>query len=225
MNVFVLAAPIGDYLGDLSFSSVKILKTVKHVFIEQFDGFTSRLTENKIVGEDTELLIIDSNSVQKARKLIQEGEDFAILPGSGIPSFLDPGSDIVHMIHSDFKDKVRLLPIGMSSALDAAMSISGINFQSFYFAGHYPESLLYVFSIQRVRSYEPIVFFVKKGQINDFKEKIWKKSLHNRTLMIFKNMATKVNNEIIILHPLSDMDISDGGVIVSIIAPVGVSFK
>ena len=53
-------------------------------------------------------------------------------------------------------DDVSLIPLGMSSALDAALSMSGLDIQQFYFCGHYPENHLVTWPVVS----RPLVFYV-----------------------------------------------------------------
>ncbi len=72
-------------------------------------------------------------------EMIREGTSFAILSDRGLPCFIDPGTEIVNHVIEKHTGSMELVPIGASSAMDAAIAMSGVNCTRFIFLGHYPQ--------------------------------------------------------------------------------------
>ncbi|HEY9262605.1 SAM-dependent methyltransferase [Chitinophaga sp.] len=85
-----------------------------------------------------QLLIMNENQppdLALAKKLLLEGKDIGILSEAGCPAIADPGNLVVQVAHSV---NARVIPmIGPNSMLLALMA-SGLNGQSFQFAGYLP---------------------------------------------------------------------------------------
>jgi hypothetical protein len=56
-----------------------------------------------------------------------------------LPAFLDPGLALVQWLARQ-PDRVRLEPVGASTALDATLAINAVDCTRFVFCGHFPES-------------------------------------------------------------------------------------
>lgn len=69
------------------------------------------------------------------RKWLKEGHDIGIMSEAGCPGIADPGSELVH-IAQDMG--IKVVPLTGPNSLILALMASGLNGQSFCFAGYLP---------------------------------------------------------------------------------------
>ena len=85
--------------------------------------------------DDYEWQLIDENSLNRFRQLLQEGKTIGIVSEAGCPGVADPGQALVQ-VAQEMAITVKPL-VGPSSILLALMA-SGMNGQQFRFAGYLP---------------------------------------------------------------------------------------
>ena len=134
-TLYVVGTPIGN-LADLTFRAEKILRTVDLIAAE--DTRTSR----KLLGHydiDTPLIAYhDNNEINQAKKLVdklKKGNSIAIISDAGTPCISDPGYRVVNLAN---KKGIETITIPGPSSITAALSISGIPTDHFYFEGFLP---------------------------------------------------------------------------------------
>ena len=134
-TLFVVATPIGN-LADLTFRAETTLKAVNLIAAE--DTRTSRklLAHYNI---DTPIIAYhDNNEIKQAKKLVEKlknGDSIAIISDAGTPGISDPGYRIVNLAS---KENIEVVAIPGPSAVTAALSVSGIPTDHFYFEGFLP---------------------------------------------------------------------------------------
>ena len=134
-TLYVVGTPIGN-LTDLTFRAETILKAVDLIAAE--DTRTSRkLLRHYDIG--TPLISYhDNNELNRAKKLVDKlngGDSIAIISDAGTPGISDPGYRVVNLAK---KDGIEVITIPGPSAVTAALSISGIPTDHFYFEGFLP---------------------------------------------------------------------------------------
>ena len=134
-TLYVVGTPIGN-LTALTFRAELTLKAVNLIAVE--DTRTSRkLLENYNI--NTPLIAYhENNEINQARKLVDKlknGDSIAIISDAGTPGISDPGYRIVNLAS---KEKIEVIAIPGPSAVTAALSISGIPTDHFYFEGFLP---------------------------------------------------------------------------------------
>jgi 16S rRNA C1402 (ribose-2'-O) methylase RsmI len=223
VEVFLIAAPIGDIISDFCMSALEVLKRMKYVFVEdigiEHDGeLIARLKKRKIVTDDQVLLgISDMQSTLRHFKLIddlvEKRTSFAILSDKGLPCFLDPGLEIVEYLLAKHNAVVDLIPLGASSALDAALVISGVNCNHFIFLGHYPDEHRLDLDFAALKM--PAIYYVRGDSLLDFvkdlKNKLGQES-ESFLLSVFSNIRQNVNrisHRFGLAAPLSDFEMFD----------------
>ena len=121
--LYMVSTPIGN-LADITFRAAYILANV--------DGIACEDTRHTIhllnhLGIQKPLLAIhDHNEIVGAKKLLDmlnKGQRWAYVSDAGTPGISDPGSKLVHTIHSAGK---KIIPIPGVSAITTALSVSGI---------------------------------------------------------------------------------------------------
>ena len=134
-TLYVVGTPIGN-LADLTYRAENTLKAVDLIAAE--DTRTSR----KLLGHyniSTPLVAYhDNNEINQAKKLfdkLKNGDSIAIISDAGTPGISDPGYRIVNLAN---KENIEVVTIPGPSAVIAALSVSGIPTDHFYFEGFLP---------------------------------------------------------------------------------------
>ena len=134
-TLYVIGTPIGN-LADLTYRAEATLKAVDLIAAE--DTRTSR----KLLGHyniSTPLIAYhDNNEINQAKKLfdkLNKGDSIAIISDAGTPGISDPGYRIVNLAS---KENIEVVTIPGPSAVTAALSVSGMPTDHFYFEGFLP---------------------------------------------------------------------------------------
>ena len=134
-TLYVIGTPIGN-LADLTYRAETTLKAVTLIASE--DTRTSR----KLLGHyniSTPLVAYhDNNEINQAKKLfdkLNKGDSIAIISDAGTPGISDPGYRIVNLAS---KENIEVVTIPGPSAVTAALSVSGMPTDHFYFEGFLP---------------------------------------------------------------------------------------
>ena len=134
-TLYVVGTPIGN-LADLTYRAETTLKAVDLIAAE--DTRTSR----KLLGHyniSTPLIAYhDNNEINQAKKLfdkLNKGDSIAIISDAGTPGISDPGYRIVNLAS---KENIEVVTIPGPSAVTAALSVSGMPTDHFYFEGFLP---------------------------------------------------------------------------------------
>ena len=134
-TLYVVGTPIGN-LSDLTFRAETTLKAVSLIAAE--DTRTSR----KLLGHyniGTPLIAYhDNNEINQAKNLVNKlnsGDSIAIISDAGTPCISDPGYRVVNLAK---KEGIKVITIPGPSAVTAALSVSGIPTDHFYFEGFLP---------------------------------------------------------------------------------------
>jgi 16S rRNA (cytidine1402-2'-O)-methyltransferase len=136
-KLYVVATPIGN-LGDITYRAVEILKGVSFILAE--DTRESRKLLNRYEIQTQLISYRDQNHERMIDKVIEKlelGLDLALVSDSGTPLISDPGFKLVR----DLRSKGYVIEsIPGPSALIAALSISGLPTDKFFFLGFLPKS-------------------------------------------------------------------------------------
>ena len=136
-TLYVVATPIGN-LGDITLRALETLKSVDAIAAEDTRHTAGLLSH---FGISKKLIAVhEHNEHQSAEKLLaqlQSGQNIALVTDAGTPGISDPGAVVVNVVR---KAGVKVVPIAGVSALIAALSVSGITQNGFYFHGFLPAS-------------------------------------------------------------------------------------
>tara|TARA_B100000586_G_C19951973_1_gene360054 strand:- start:19 stop:708 length:690 start_codon:yes stop_codon:yes gene_type:complete len=133
--LYVVGTPIGN-LSDLTHRAEYILKSVDLIAAED-----TRVSKKLLNHYDISIPLIsyhDKNEKLQAEKLVGRlilGENIALISDAGTPCISDPGYRLVNLAR---KMKIRVITIPGPSAVTAALSISGIPTDHYYFEGFLP---------------------------------------------------------------------------------------
>ena len=134
--MYVVGTPIGN-LDDISKRAIKILSDVDCIVLEDTRVskkiFSHYNIQNKMIVYNN---FNESRQWPKILEMLNNGDHIALISDAGTPCISDPGYLLIN--HCKQKDiKVFTIP-GPTSAI-AALSISGLPSENFYFQGFLPK--------------------------------------------------------------------------------------
>lgn len=133
--LYVVATPIGN-LGDMTPRAVAVLRQVDVIAAED-TRHSQRLLNH--FGIDTPLLSChEHNERQRSEALLarlQQGQSVALISDAGTPLISDPGYFLVRCVRDA---GIRVAPVPGASAIIAALSVSGLATDRFFFEGFLP---------------------------------------------------------------------------------------
>ena len=134
--LYVVSSPIGN-LRDLSYRAVGILDSVDLIAAED-TRVTSNLLKKYSINKKC-ISYHDKNENIKYKKLIESlrfGNDIALISDAGTPCLSDPGYKLVNAAR---RNNIEVISIPGASSITAALSISGLPSDHFYFEGFLPK--------------------------------------------------------------------------------------
>jgi len=138
-ELYIVSTPIGN-LKDITFRAIDTLKVVDLIFSED-TRITKKLLNHLGIKRRIQSLN-EHNEVKKTPKILKqlsEGKSVALVSDAGTPLISDPGYCLVQQARKKF---IHVTPIPGCSAVIAALSVSGIATDKFYFHGFLPSSEL-----------------------------------------------------------------------------------
>lgn len=136
-TLHVVATPLGN-LDDLTFRAVKCLKEVNLIACEDTRR-TAKLLNHLGIKKPL-ISCFEHNELARIDELlgrIAAGEDVALVSDAGTPTISDPGFALVRAAH---ERGLKVSPVPGPSALIAALSVSGLPTDEFFFAGFPPRT-------------------------------------------------------------------------------------
>tara|TARA_B110000014_G_C20085322_1_gene567544 strand:- start:792 stop:1475 length:684 start_codon:yes stop_codon:yes gene_type:complete len=134
--LYVIGTPIGN-LEDISKRAIKILSEVDLIVVE--DTRVSKKILNKYSVNNKMMVYNNFNESRQCNKIINllnDGTNIGLITDAGTPCISDPGYLLVNACR---KENIDVFSIPGASALTAALSISGLPTDSFYFEGFLPK--------------------------------------------------------------------------------------
>jgi 16S rRNA (cytidine1402-2'-O)-methyltransferase len=132
----IVAVPIG-HPQDITLRALDILKEADAVISEEFREGSKLLRKNGILNKEL-ILLNEHNESEQTQILLQAllaGKHLALISDCGTPLFADPGTSLVNQA---YKHGIRVMPVPGPSSLSAALSISPLPLDHFYFEGFLP---------------------------------------------------------------------------------------
>lgn len=134
-GLYVVATPIGN-LGDVTHRAVQVLRAADVVAAED-----TRVTRGLLnhLGISARLVALHEHNERRAADQVVEwiaaGQSVALVSDAGTPAVSDPGSPVVARVLAAGQ---RVVPVPGPSALTAALSASGLEYDGVVFAGFLP---------------------------------------------------------------------------------------
>ncbi len=135
-TLYIVSTPIGN-LMDVTQRAIEILSQVDFVLCED-SRITHRLFEKYNISNKLKV-INDTNENYKKDNIINcllEGNDLALVSDAGTPCISDPGYRIVNIAR---KKHINVITIPGPSSVIAAISISGLPTDNFFYQGFLPK--------------------------------------------------------------------------------------
>ncbi|MEK8133037.1 16S rRNA (cytidine(1402)-2'-O)-methyltransferase [Paenibacillus filicis] len=134
-KLYLVGTPIGN-LEDITYRAVRTLREVKWIAAEDTRQ-TRKLLSHFEIG--TRLVSYHEHNKQASGpeliRLIQAGDDIALVSDAGLPAICDPGFELVQLaIEAD----ISVIPIPGANAALSALIISGLPTDRFTFVGFPP---------------------------------------------------------------------------------------
>ena len=134
-TLYIIATPIGN-LDDVSRRAAELLGSAD-VILSEDTRHTSKLLQRYNIRRPMEAYH-DFNEAAKAEALIdrlRSGQNIAIVSDAGTPTVSDPGYRLVRLCR---QQEIPVIPIPGPCAAIAALSVSGLPTDEFWFVGFLP---------------------------------------------------------------------------------------
>ena len=134
-KLYVVATPIGN-LDDLSYRAEYTLKSVSIIAAE--DTRTSKKLLNNFNINTKLVAYHNHNEIQQSKsivKILKNGDSVALISDAGTPCISDPGYRVVNLA---LRERINVVAIPGPCSLTAALSISGLPTDRFFFEGFLP---------------------------------------------------------------------------------------
>ena len=142
-KLYLVPSPLGDCPVENVIPSIVYpsIAHVKHFAVENVRTVRRYLSSLGFRGRIDELSFYEVSEhstredVEAVFRILERGEDMALISEAGLPAVADPGAYLVELAHNH---DIEVVPfVGPSSLMMALMS-SGLNGQCFAFAGYIP---------------------------------------------------------------------------------------
>ena len=134
-TLFVVATPIGN-LEDITLRALRVLKEVDLIACED-TRITKRLLDHYQIATPT-ISYHQHSQIGKIDFLIgklKEGKNLALVSDAGTPGISDPGRLLAA---AAWQEKIKIEAIPGPTAMSAALSLSGLSADCFFFFGFLP---------------------------------------------------------------------------------------
>ncbi len=215
-GLYCVATPIGN-LGDITVRAIEVLKNCDLILCEDTRVSRKILEKFKI----SKKLISnhkfnEKKNLKNILELLKNNKVISLISDAGTPSISDPGRIL---INECINQNINIYPIPGSSAVSAAISISGFS-DKYYFCGFVPEKKSEVEKLfDKVNKLNcSIVFFISPKKLIKIIENI-KNHFLDRKILICREI-TKYHEEYIRSNvlDLSDINFTTKGEITVVIS-------
>jgi len=134
-TLFVVATPIGN-LADLTYRAESVLSSVDIIAAEDTRTSGKLLKHHNIHGKM--ISYHEHNELPRSEQICEEllsGKNVALITDAGTPAISDPGYRLVHRAR---KLGIPVVAVPGPSSVTAALSVSGLPSDQFYFTGFLP---------------------------------------------------------------------------------------
>lgn len=193
-TLFVVATPIGN-LEDITLRALRVLREVAVIAAEDTRRTAHLLARHAITTPTTSLH--EHNERKKTAAILERlerGENVALVSDAGTPTVSDPGGEL---IREAIVAGVRVEAVPGPSAVMAALSTSGLSFDSYLFLGFPPvRSNDRRAWLERLRSADgPAVFFEAPHRIRRTLEEV--RELVGDCQVVVARELTKIHEELV----------------------------
>ena len=164
--LYIVATPIGN-LDDMTIRAVDVLQKADIILCE--DTRTARKLFSRFKIKNRAMSYYAPKEITKSLKyleLIMNGRNAALISEAGTPSISDPGAEIVRRAH---ENGIKVEAVPGPSAVIAALSVSGMPADRFFFGGFLPRGALEKqrYLTEHLNNAETFVFYESRHRIAD----------------------------------------------------------
>ena len=163
-GLYLVSTPIGN-MADISYRAISVLKNSNLILCED-----TRVSKKLISKYSINSNLIsyhkfnEKKSIEKILIELKSNKIISLISDAGTPTISDPGKVLVQAC---IKENINIVPVPGSSAVTAALSISGFS-EKYFFYGFFPEKNIEIkehFSdLSNLNS--SIVFFISAKKLN-----------------------------------------------------------
>ena len=133
-GLYIVSTPIGN-LSDITLRAISILSNSEYILCEDTRTSKKLLEKYKIKSKlISNHKFNETKNLNKIIEILKLGKIVSLISDAGTPTVSDPGRIL---INECVKNKIRIYPIPGSSAVSAAVSISGFS-EKYFFYGFFP---------------------------------------------------------------------------------------
>ena len=185
-TLYIVSTPIGN-LDDITIRAIDVLKNSDFILCEDTRHSLKLLKHLKIKKKLISYhKFNEKKELDKVIRYLNEGKILSLISDAGTPTISDPGR---LLIQKCIEKGINIAPIPGTSAVTAAMSVSGFKDQ-FFFYGFLPKTENELEKVLKSLSEQVYsqVFFIPGNKIN-FYLKNFKKYFPSRKLLIAKEIT------------------------------------
>lgn len=193
-SLYLVSTPIGN-LDEMSPRGIEVLKTVHVIAAEDTRNTQKLLTvfniNTKLISHH---LHNEKDSAQGILKLLEAGQNVALVSDAGVPLLSDPGAILVKTI---LDSGFNVIPIGIPNAALAALVASGLDAQPYVFYGFLPtQDKALQIELTQLKSYAmTLIFYEAPHRLKKTLEKLLV-HLGDRKIVLAREL-TKIHEEFI----------------------------
>ena len=185
-GLYCVATPIGN-LGDITIRAIEIIKKSELILCED-----TRVSKKILSKYNINKKLVSHHKFNEKKKLsfilklLENDKIISMISDAGTPAISDPGRILINKC---IEKNINIFPIPGSSAVSAAISVSGFS-DKYFFCGFLPEKknqIIKLFSsLSKINC--SIVFFISPKKINKIIE-ILKKYFFERKILICREIS------------------------------------
>ena len=185
-GLYIVSTPIGN-LSDITLRAISVLSNSEYILCEDTRTSKKLLEKYKIKSKlISNHKFNETKNLNKIIEILKLEKIVSLISDAGTPAVSDPGRIL---INECVKNKIRIYPIPGSSAVSAAVSISGFS-EKYFFYGFFPNKkkdlLNDLKDLSNING--SVVFFISPNKINDSIEYL-KSFFSGRKILICREMT------------------------------------
>ena len=185
-GLYIVSTPIGN-LSDITLRAISVLSNSEYILCEDTRTSKKLLEKYKIKSKlISNHKFNETKNLNKINEILKLEKIVSLISDAGTPTVSDPGRIL---INECVKNKIRIYPIPGSSAVSAAVSISGFS-EKYFFYGFFPNKkkdlLNDLKDLSNING--SVVFFISPNKINDSIEYL-KSFFSGRKILICREMT------------------------------------